>query len=513
MVSVKARLERLIDGKPSKFRKPNVEPVEIDLSSTGSAASTMSSSSTNISDTPEEQQQHCPHNASSENDPYADVRQRLEELSRAEFLKFKMQNPHCAFDQVPDHVAYITYISYAFVIFVGQVRDFCAAIFGGRYVRRRDTGIPSDDSRYYAVLLKSWESFFTRRLYDRVQDVFCRPIASNPGAHITVLERVSDDGKKSMRVLGNLEDEDEWLRQEYQSGPFYTTSIDGKAARSCLNLGSYNYLGFADDWQETCGNDVKGSLQKFPVTSASSRNDYGTTVLHRELEKTIAAFLGKPDAIVLTMGFNTNATTIPALVGPGDLILSDELNHTSIVNGARASGAMIRTFRHNDVSHLESILREAILIGRPRTNRPWNKILVLVEGIYSMEGEFPDLPTIVTICKKYGAYVYLDEAHSIGAMGATGRGIAEHTGIDTADIDIMMGTFTKSFGAMGGYIAADAETIAYLRRVCAGSSYHNAMSPVVCQQILTAFHVRFIFVSRRIGSTLLIKSFNTAVLF
>jgi serine palmitoyltransferase len=238
---------------------------------------------------------------------------------------------------------------------------------------------------------------------------------------------------------------------------------------------------------------VKGSLQHFPVTSASSGSEYGTTILHRELEKTIASFLGKADALVLNMGYNTNATTIPALVGPGDLILSDELNHTSIVNGARASGATIRTFHHNDVAHLESVLREAILIGRPKTHRPWNKILVLVEGIYSMEGEFPDLPTIVSVCKKYGAYIYLDEAHSIGAMGSSGRGITEHTGIDTADVDIMMGTFTKSFGAMGGYIAADAETIAYLRRVCAGSSYHNAMSPVVCQQILTAFHVRIIY--------------------
>jgi serine palmitoyltransferase len=172
------------------------------------------------------------------------------------------------------------------------------------------------------------------------------------------------------------------------------------------------------------------------------------------------------------------------------LIISDQLNHTSIVNGARASGAAIRTFTHNDTSHLDEILREAIVMGQPRTRRPWRKIMVIVEGIYSMEGEYCDLRNVVRVAKKYGAYVYLDEAHSIGAMGPTGRGCAEYTGVDTADIDIMMGTFTKSFGGMGGYISASSEVIAHLRKSCAGSAYHNSLSPVVCQQIITSLKVR-----------------------
>ena len=194
--------------------------------------------------------------------------------------------------------------------------------------------------------------------------------------------------------------------------------------------------------------------------------------------------------MVLNMGFNTNATTIPALVGAGDLIISDQLNHTSIVNGARASGASIRTFRHNDTNHLDKILREAIIMGQPRTRRPWKKIMVLFEGIYSMEGEYCDLRNIVRVAKKYGAYTYLDEAHSIGAMGPTGRGCTEYTGVDPKDIDIMMGTFTKSFGGMGGYIAADKDVISFLRQKCAGSSYHNSLSPVVCQQIISSLKVR-----------------------
>jgi serine palmitoyltransferase len=281
------------------------------------------------------------------------------------------------------------------------------------------------------------------------------------------------------------------LKAKYTSGSHFVKVSGDRVARACLNLGSYNYLGFADDWHSTCGKDVIASLKKLPVSASSSRTEFGTSSAHREVEKLVANFVGKEDAMALNMGFNTNATTIPALVTRGDLIISDFLNHTSIVNGARASGAAIRTFRHNDTEHLESILREAITMGRPRTRRPWGKILVIVEGIYSMEGEYCDLRNVVRVSKKYGAYVYLDEAHSIGAMGPTGRGCAEYCGVDTADIDIMMGTFTKSFGGMGGYIAGSKDVINFLRHVCAGSSYHNSLSPIVCQQIISSFKVSF----------------------
>jgi len=189
------------------------------------------------------------------------------------------------------------------------------------------------------------------------------------------------------------------------------------------------------------------------------------------------------------MGYGTNATTIPTLVGKGCLIISDELNHTSIVNGSRSSGAHIRVFRHNNAQHLEKVLREAIAEGIPKTYRPWKKILVIVEGIYSMEGEIVDLKNIVQICKKYKVYLYLDEAHSIGCLGATGRGVCEHAGVDPRDVDILMGTFTKSFGGMGGYIAGSKELITAIRARSAGFVYHNSMSPVVCRQIITALEV------------------------
>jgi serine palmitoyltransferase len=428
-----------------------VEPLETEVSSTSSA--TLSSQNDEDQDLFLE-------------DPYSDVRERMEALSARDRARYashaedlqqqeplqpnksnkKKSNNHI---ELPLFAAYTTYLGYAVLIICGHIRDLLAKIFGqGRYLRQQ-TPYNSDNLKYYAPLLKSWENFYTRRLYHRIQDCFNRPIASSPGANIQVLERVSDDGNKTMKLLGTLRDlDDDKQRNKYASGSAFVEVSEGRVARSCLNLGSYNYLGFADDWKLTCEKDVLGSLQDLPVSNSSCRNEFGTTKLHREVEGIVARFLGKDDALVLNMGFNTNSTTIPALMGRGDLLISDELNHTSIVNGARASGAAIRIFRHNDTDHLEEILREAIVMGRPRTRRTWNKIMVIVEGIYSMEGEYCDLSNVVRVCKKYGAYVYLDEAHSIGAMGLTGRGCSEYCGVDTADIDIMMGTFTKVSIAM-----------------------------------------------------------------
>jgi serine palmitoyltransferase len=522
---IKLRMIRLLGLKSSRFRKKSLStdteattPLNEYISTASSYTSVPGLSDTSSDDNSvptatvnipikqrriNEPRYHCTTGV----DPFADVRNRMEELSYRDRQRYTVQNYNnntkapksIQHDHIPSVVAYFVYLSYAILILVGHLRDFLAVILQrGRYLRRK-TGCPSDEVTKYAPLLKSWENFYTRRLYSRIQDVFNRPIASNPGAVITVLERVSDDERKSMKVLGPLSNLDTIQQKvEYERGEHFTLSYNGDVARQCLNLGSYNYLGFGDDWQVSCAKDVKGSLHHYSVSTSSCRNEYGTTSLHRQLERTVAEFLGKEDALVLNMGFNTNATTIPALVGRGDLILSDELNHTSIVNGARSSGAAIRTFKHNDIDNLESILREAVVMGRPRTRRPWNKILVIVEGIYSMEGEYCDLRNVVRVCKAYGAYVYLDEAHSIGAMGPTGRGLSEYTGTDTADIDIMMGTFTKSFGGMGGYIAANKATIDFLRQRCSGSAYHNALSPIVCQQVLTCFEV----ISGQDGTTL-----------
>ena len=364
-------------------------------------------------------------------------------------------------------VAIMTYFSYAILIAFGHVRDFLGKATG---VTRYSDEKPM---KGYSVLLKSWESFFTRRLYHRIQDCWNRPVNSSPGAHIDVMVRESLDDNK-------------------------TLSVTGQTIR-CVNLGSYNYLGFADDWKETCKDEVVADIGKWPNSMCSARMDFGTTSIHDELEKTVAKFVGKEAALVYSMGYGTNTSTIASLMGPGTLIISDSLNHTSIVNGARASPAFIRVFTHNDTKDLEKILKDAIVNGQPKHHRPWRKILVMVEGIYSMEGALCNLPEILKVVKKYKAYIYVDEAHSIGALGKSGRGICEYKGVDPADIDILMGTFTKSFSGMGGYIAASHEVISYMKSVSAGVLYHNSLSPIVTRQILTAFKVIMGSIGGRIG--------------
>uniref|UniRef100_K3X420 serine C-palmitoyltransferase n=1 Tax=Globisporangium ultimum (strain ATCC 200006 / CBS 805.95 / DAOM BR144) TaxID=431595 RepID=K3X420_GLOUD len=361
-------------------------------------------------------------------------------------------------DNVPWFPAIMCLLQYSILIAFGHFRDLIAQITG----RSRFQSQPT--RKGFAKLLIAWENFYTQRLYHRVRDVFNRPVSGAPGAHIDLIQRYSLD--------------------EYKT--FIQT--DGPPQR-CLNLGSYNYLGFADDWMNTCSKDVFRAVDKFGLASTTPPMEFGTSLVHVELETTVAEFVGKPAAIVYNMGYATNATSIPALMGKGTLIISDALNHTSIVNGARASGATVSVFRHNDPKHLEQVLREKIAAGQPRTGRAWKKIMVMVEGIYSMEGEIVNLRAIVDVTKKYKAYIYVDEAHSIGALGKTGRGICEYSGVSPDEIDILMGTFTKSFGGMGGYIASSQEIIDCIRNSSAGAIYATSLSPVIAQQTLTAFNI------------------------
>lgn len=317
------------------------------------------------------------------------------------------------------------------------------------------------------IIYQDFTAFFRRRLYSKIVDCFNRPIASAPGAWIEVVSRTSPDG--NITFENNF---DETSR--------------------CLNLGSYNYLGFADEWDKMCGNPVREGLSEFGVSTCSSAVNAGTTLLHQELEKVVAEFVGKPAAVVYSMGYGTNTAAIAALMGKGSLILSDKLNHTSIVNGCRESGAKVKAFHHNDVQDLERLLKEMVVLGRGAKGEgyvPWTKILVMVEGIYSMEGEICKLREIVDVVKKYKAYIYVDEAHSIGALGKTGRGVCEHTGVDPSEVDILMGTFSKSFGGMGGYVAASKEIVDYLKSSSNGCVYSSTLSPTVTKQILTAFKI------------------------
>jgi serine palmitoyltransferase len=165
-------------------------------------------------------------------------------------------------------------------------------------------------------------------------------------------------------------------------------------------VSSYNYLGFAQS-RGACADQAEDIVKRLGVTSAGGRNDVGTTELHVQAERLIAEFVGAEDAMIVSMGFATNSTTLPALLTKGCLVISDELNHSSIRFGARLSGAMVRQYKHNDMEDLESLLRECVSQGQPRTHRPWKKIMIIVEGLYSMEGTLVDLPRILQLKKIY----------------------------------------------------------------------------------------------------------------
>ncbi|KAG0166615.1 serine palmitoyltransferase component [Apophysomyces sp. BC1034] len=356
-------------------------------------------------------------------------------------------------EAAPLYVLVCTYLNYFVLILFGHLRDILGKIFKPQAYSHLKM------NQGYAPLVSDFDSFYTRRLYMRIRDCWNRPITGVASRTVKLLDRESHDFNKTFRLTG-------------------TTS-------TALNLASYNYLGFSQS-SGPCADAVEASTARCGLASPSPRNEVGTTTIHTEMEQLVARFMGKEDAMVVSMGFATNSTTIPALVSKGCLLISDELNHSSIVFGARLSGASVRVFKHNNMDDLRELLREVISQGQPRTHRPWKKILVVVEGLYSMEGTIVNLPELVELRKEFKFYLYVDEAHSIGALGENGGGVCDFYGVDPANVDILMGTFTKSFGAAGGYIAADKATIDHLRIHNHAFAYAEPFSIPVAQQVITS---------------------------
>lgn len=226
----------------------------------------------------------------------------------------------------------------------------------------------------YAPLYSDFDSFYTRRLKLRIDDCFGRPVTSVASRTATLLNRTSSN--------------------------FFTSFTFTGETTQALNVSSYNYLGFAQS-RGACADQAEATVKHFGVSSAGGRADVGTNDLHVQAERLVANFVGTEDAMIVGMGFATNSTTLPALVSKGCLVISDELNHASIRFGARLSGSMVRQYKHNDMEDLEALLRECVSQGQPRTHRPWKKILVIVEGLYSMEGTMVDLPRMLELKQKY----------------------------------------------------------------------------------------------------------------
>lgn len=269
--------------------------------------------------------------------------------------------------------------------------------------------------------------------------------------------------KRQERMLLAVNGDNPYFRVD-QGGAGSAACIDG---RELINFCVYDYVGMSHDPEVAAA--AKSAIDRYGTGAGASRLISGEKQVHRELERALAAFLNVPAAIVFVSGHATNVTTIGHLLGPDDLILHDTLAHNSILQGAELSGATRRAFAHNDWMAMDAVLSE----GRHR----YRRVLIAIEGVYSMDGDFPELPRFVELKRKHKTLILVDEAHSLGTMGPTGRGIGEYWGVARADVDLWMGTLSKSLASCGGYIAGSAELVDYLKYTAPGFVYSVGISP------------------------------------
>lgn len=244
-----------------------------------------------------------------------------------------------------------------------------------------------------------------------------------------------------------------------------------------LMFGSNSYLGLTN--HPKIKEASIEAIKKYGTGCAGSPFLNGTLDIHIELEEKLADFVGKEKAIVYSTGFHTNIGVIPTIVGRGDYIIGDELNHASIVEGRRLSFATYMKYKHNDMESLETVLKKI----------PYESIkLIVMDGVFSMEGDVAKLPAIVELAEKYNASVYVDEAHSLGVFGERGRGICNHFGL-TDRVDLIMGTFSKSLATIGGFIATDADTINFLKHHSRSYIFSASISPAATASVIAALDV------------------------
>lgn len=254
------------------------------------------------------------------------------------------------------------------------------------------------------------------------------------------------------------------------------TSIGG---RQYLNFASYNYLGYSGHEQVTLA--AKAAVDRYGTSVSASRAVSGERPIHRELEQELAKLYEVDAAITFVSGHAANVTSIGYLFGPRELIVHDELIHNSVLQGAQLSGARRLRFPHNDWQALDRLLSEQ--------REHFERVLVVVEGIYSMDGDYPDLPRFVELKHRHRVFLMVDEAHSLGVMGANGRGIREHFGLAGSDVDIWMGTLSKTLSSCGGYIAGERALVEHLKFLVPGFLYSVGMPPSVAAAALASLRL------------------------
>lgn len=246
-----------------------------------------------------------------------------------------------------------------------------------------------------------------------------------------------------------------------------------------INFSGFNYLGFSGD--DRVNQAAKDAIDKFGTSPSASRLVAGEQAIHVELETELAQFLDCEASIVLPSGHSTNVTVVGHLFDKDDIILYDELSHNSLIEGAVLSGARRVSFKHNDVAHCESYINKLGHLHK--------RIVIIVEGVYSMDGDISPIDAFVALKRKYGAILYIDEAHSLGTIGATGGGILEHYNLKGEDIDLWMGTLSKSLASNGGYIAGKKDIIEYIKYTTPGFVFSTGITPSNTAAALTSLRL------------------------
>ncbi len=255
-----------------------------------------------------------------------------------------------------------------------------------------------------------------------------------------------------------------------------TTTIQN---RQLINFASYNYLGLSGHPQ--VNQAAHEAIETYGTSVSASRPVAGERPIHRALERALADLYQVDDAVVFVSGHATNVSTIGHLFGPKDLILHDELIHNSILVGIQLSGAKRLPFPHNNLAALEKTLQES--------RESYERVLIVAEGLYSMDGDFPDLPTLIELKKRHKCFLMIDEAHSLGVMGATGKGLREHFALQDDEVDIWMGTLSKSFAGCGGFVAGSSALVEQLKFLAPGFLYSVGIPAQVAAPSLAALQI------------------------
>lgn len=312
------------------------------------------------------------------------------------------------------------------------------------------------------------------------------PVPLN-GADRTKGREIPDAHHKFERFpeIRALREQKEHLRSQGIANPYFVVhegvarETSQIAGRTLINYASYNYLGMSGD--PAVSHMAKEAIDQYGTSVSASRIASGERPIHGALEREIAGLVGAQDCIIFVGGHATNVTTVGHLFGPNDLILHDSLIHNSVLQGALLSGAKRLNFPHNDWQALDRILED---------NRAgFDRVLVVIEGVYSMDGDIPDLPKFVEVKARHKALLMVDEAHSMGVLGARGFGIGDQFGVGGDDVDLWMGTLSKAFASCGGYIAGCKEVVEYLKYTAPGFLYSVGLSPANAAAALAAVRI------------------------